>query len=79
MLTDKDGNQHPIPKPLDAFQLEKLARAQQVAIYGERVVLGMPTSVKAISDSEGGNIWRGLAEAMAAVGDEDEPDTDTPA
>lgn len=54
----------PIYKPINTFELEKLARSLQIAINGERVVLGIPTSVSALSDPEGGSVWSGLAEIV---------------
>lgn len=49
--TDRQGNVildqrgKPIIVPPSAFALEKLARAMEAAINGERVVLGLPTAV----------------------------------
>ncbi len=59
-----DSKKNPIPVPLNPFALEKLAKALKVAIDGERVVLGLPTSVSALSDPEGNNVWGGFAELM---------------
>ena len=47
--------------------LEKIARTLKLAIDGERVVLGMPTTVSALSDTQGGDIWEGLAELIAGA------------
>lgn len=52
----------PIPKPVNPFELEKLAKALKTSIDGERVVLGLPTSVSALTDSSGGDVWSGLAD-----------------
>ena len=47
--------------------LEKVARTLKLAIDGERVVLGMPTTVSAISDPQGGDVWIGLAGLIAGA------------
>jgi hypothetical protein len=47
--------------PLVLADLEKLARSLKLAIDGERVVLGIPTSVAAVSDPQGDDVWSGLA------------------
>jgi uncharacterized protein YjcR len=39
---DKDGNTHPIKKSFDPFRLEKMAKALQISVNGERTVLGLP-------------------------------------
>lgn len=57
----------PIPKPLNPFELEKLAKALKVAIDGERVVLGLPTSVSAITDPQGGSVWSGFSDMVKAA------------
>jgi hypothetical protein len=57
----------PIPQAPNPFQLEKLAKTMQIAMNGERVVLGLPTSVGAITDPEGGNPWGGLADMLLAA------------
>lgn len=54
----------PIPVPLNPFALEKLAKTVKIAIDGERVVLGLPTSVSALSDPEGNSVWSGFADLM---------------
>lgn len=54
----------PIPRPINTFELEKLAKALKVAIDGERVVLGLPTSVSALTDSEGGSVWSGFSDMV---------------
>lgn len=54
----------PIPKPLNPFELEKLAKTMKLAIDGERVVLGLPTSVSALSDPEGNSVWGGFADLI---------------
>ena len=60
-----DGN--PIPRPINPFELEKLAKALKVAIDGERVVLGLPTSVSAITDPTGGSVWSGFSDMVKAA------------
>ena len=63
LILDKDDN--PIPVPIDPFALERLVRALKEAINGERVVLGLPTSVSALSSrSEEGNVWDGWADLI---------------
>lgn len=57
----------PIPKPLNTFELEKLAKTLKIAIDGERVVLGLPTSVSALTDSEGGSVWGGFSDMVKAA------------
>ena len=47
--------------------LEKIARTLKLAIDGERVVLGMPTTVSALSDTQGGDVWVGLAGLIAGA------------
>ena len=67
LLKDKDGVPQPIPRPINPFELEKLAKAIKVAIDGERVVLGLPTSVSAISDPEGNSVWGGFSDMIKAA------------
>lgn len=57
----------PIPRPINPFELEKLAKALKVAIDGERVVLGLPTSVSAITDPQGGSVWSGFSDMVKAA------------
>jgi hypothetical protein len=57
----------PIPKPLNTFVLEKLAKTLKIAIDGERVVLGLPTSVSAITDPTGGSVWSGFSDMVKAA------------
>jgi len=71
-FTDKRGNLiildgKPIPKPINTFELEKLAKALKIAIDGERVVLGIPTSVSALSDPEGNSVWSGFSDMVKAA------------
>lgn len=66
-IPDKNGKERPIPIPLNPFALEKLAKALKDAINGERVVLGLPTSVSALTDSEGGNVWGGFSDMIKAA------------
>lgn len=65
LVLDKDKN--PIPVPINTFELEKLAKSLKIAIDGERVILGIPTSVSAVTDKDGGNVWEGFAEMMKAA------------
>ena len=44
--------------------LERLARTLKLAIDGERIVLGIPTTISAISDPQGENMWSGLADLI---------------
>lgn len=74
LAKDKDGNDQPIPIPLDPFQLEKLAKAQQIAINGERVALGLPTSVSGLSDPDGGNVWKGFSDLVTQARKEEAED-----
>lgn len=57
----------PIPRPLNTFVLEKLAKTLKIAIDGERVVLGLPTSVSAITDPTGGSVWSGFSDMVKAA------------
>jgi len=54
----------PLPVPLNTFELEKLAKTLKIAIDGERVVLGIPTSVSALSNPDGDDIFTGLADLI---------------
>lgn len=67
LINDKDGNPQPIPKPLNTFELEKLAKTLKIAIDGERIVLGLPTSVSALSDADGNDAFTGFASLMKAA------------
>lgn len=67
LLDDGSGNKRPVPKPLNPFELEKLAKALKVAIDGERVVLGLPTSVSALTDPEGNSVWSGFSDMVKAA------------
>lgn len=60
----EDGTVKVIRRPINPFELEKLAKALKTAIDGERVVLGLPTSVSALTDAEGGNPWSGFADMI---------------
>lgn len=71
-FTDKRGNLvlldgKPVPRPINTFELEKLAKALKIAIDGERVVLGIPTSVSALSDPEGNSVWSGFSDMVKAA------------
>jgi len=57
----------PVPRPINTFELEKLAKALKIAIDGERVVLGNPTSVSALSDPEGNSVWSGFSDMVKAA------------
>lgn len=67
LIEDKNGKPRPIRRPINPFELEKLAKALKVAIDGERVVLGLPTSVSAISDPEGNSVWSGFSDMVKAA------------
>lgn len=60
----EDGTVKIFRRPINPFELEKLAKALKTAIDGERVVLGLPTSVSALTDPEGGNPWSGFADMI---------------
>jgi len=62
-----DSKNNPIPRPINPFELEKLAKAAKIAIDGERVVLGIPTSVSALSDPQGNNVWSGFSDMIKAA------------
>lgn len=62
-----DAKNNPIPRPINTFELEKLAKAAKIAIDGERVVLGIPTSVSALSDPQGNNVWSGFSDMIKAA------------
>lgn len=62
-----DAKNNPIPRPINPFELEKLAKAAKIAIDGERVVLGIPTSVSALSDPQGNNVWSGFSDMIKAA------------
>lgn len=66
-IADKNGKERPIPRPINPFELEKLAKALKDAINGERVVLGLPTSVSALTDTDGGNVWGGFSDMIKAA------------
>lgn len=67
IIKDKDGNLNPIPRPVNTTELVNVAKAIKIAIDGERVTLGLPTGVSALSDPEGGSVWSGFAELMKAA------------
>lgn len=63
-----DRNNNPILVPIDPFALERLVRALKEAINGERVVLGLPTSVSGISaQSEDNNVWSSFSDLIKAA------------
>ena len=51
----------------DPGDIMSLARALKVAQDGERVVLGLPTSVNTITGKDGDNVWSGFADMMKAA------------
>lgn len=51
----------------DPGDIVALAKALKVAQDGERVVLGLPTSVNTITGKDGDNVWSGFAEMMKAA------------
>lgn len=51
----------------DPGDIVSLAKALKVAQDGERVVLGLPTSVNTITGKDGDNVWSGFAEMMKAA------------
>lgn len=72
-LKGKDGEpiinpdtDQPYTTQPDAFQLEKLARALDIAEKGRRLVLGLPTSVSGIGAPDGGPL-QGLSDLAAAA------------
>jgi acetyl/propionyl-CoA carboxylase alpha subunit len=70
--TDRNGNivinektMQPFMVQPDGKELHEVARALQVVINGERVILGLPTTVSAITDKDGNNVNYGWADALA--------------
>lgn len=51
----------------DPGDIVSLAKALKVAQDGERVVLGLPTSVNTITGKDGDNVWSGFADMMKAA------------
>lgn len=51
----------------DPGDIVSLAKALKVAQDGERVVLGLPTHVNAITGKDGDNVWSGFADMFAAA------------
>lgn len=51
----------------DPGDIMSLARALKVAQDGERVVLGLPTSVNTITGKDGDNVWSGFADMIKAA------------
>jgi len=65
-----DDNGKPFMILADGFELEKTARALQISINGERVILGLPTTVAALTGKDGeelGKGWAGLLAQAAKV------------
>lgn len=51
----------------DPGDIVSLAKALKVAQDGERVVLGLPTHVNAITGKDGDNVWSGFADMIKAA------------
>lgn len=51
----------------DTGDIIALAKALKVAQDGERVVLGLPTSVNTITGKDGDNVWSGFADMIKAA------------
>lgn len=51
----------------DPGDIVSLSKALKVAQDGERVVLGLPTHVNAITGKDGDNVWSGFADMMKAA------------
>lgn len=51
----------------DPGDIVSLAKALKVAQDGERVVLGLPTHVNAITGKDGDNVWSGFADMFQAA------------
>lgn len=54
-------------KVQDAQELRRLASALKDSVMGERIVLGLPTSVGSITDPEGNDAIKGFAELVLAA------------
>jgi hypothetical protein len=52
----------------DPGDLMALARALKVATDGERVVLGLPTNINAVTGKDGDNVWNGFTDMFTAAG-----------
>ncbi len=65
LITDKKGN--PIPKRINLGDLANLAKTLKTAIDGERVVLGLPNTVTALSDPAGDSVWSGFSDMIKAA------------
>lgn len=48
-------------------KLESLARTLKISIEGERIVLGLPNNVTAVTDKDGESVWDGFAEMVKAA------------
>jgi hypothetical protein len=57
----------PKDRAIDALELRRTVAALKDAVMGERVVLGLPTNVGALTDPEGNDAFKGLAESYAAA------------
>ena len=53
----------------DPGDIVSLAKALKTAQDGERVVLGLPTHVNAITGKDGDNVWNGFADMVKAAHD----------
>lgn len=62
IITDKKGN--PIPTRVNLGELANLAKTLKTAIDGERVVLGLPNTVTALSDPSGDSVWSGFSDMI---------------
>lgn len=51
----------------DPGDLMALARALKVATDGERVVLGLPTNINAVTGKDGDNVWNGFTDMFTAA------------
>lgn len=63
----EEGNITPEPK-----ELESTARTLRMAIEGERVVLGLPNVISAVTDKDGEDVFRGLSDVILAASNYDE-------
>lgn len=63
----KDAEGKPIRIPPNPFDLEKIAKTLKIAVDGERVVLGLPTTVSGITDGQGDSVWSGFAEMVRSA------------
>lgn len=70
---DKKGNivldlkGKPLFREPEAGELKLLSQALHNAIAGERIVLGLPSSVAGLSNAEGDSVWAGFSELAKAA------------